>query len=55
MKPCHAASPRPSWTVRAHHAVKVQGLNYSPIAIRLGLSSSTVGRIAREHCRRVCD
>jgi DNA invertase Pin-like site-specific DNA recombinase len=35
--------------------LKAQGLNYSTIAIRLSLSSSTVSRIAREHGQQVHD
>jgi DNA-binding NarL/FixJ family response regulator len=35
--------------------LKAQGLNHSTIAIRLGLSSSTVSRIAREHGQQVRD
>ncbi len=30
-------------------ALKAQGLNYATIAIRLGLSASTVSRLAREY------
>lgn len=33
-------------------ALKAQGLNYATIGIRMGLSPSTVSRIAREHAQR---
>jgi DNA-binding NarL/FixJ family response regulator len=32
-------------------ALEAQGLNYATIAVRLGLSASTVSRLAREHSR----
>ncbi|SCY57722.1 helix-turn-helix domain-containing protein [Microvirga guangxiensis] len=33
-------------------ALKAHGLNYATIAIRLGLSASTVSRLAREYVQR---
>ena len=36
-------------------ALKAQGLNFSTIAVRMGLSSSSVSRIAREHARQLED
>ena len=33
-------------------ALKARGLNYATIAIRLGLSASTVSRLAREYTQR---
>ena len=35
--------------------LKAQGLNFSTIAVRMGLSSSSVSRIAREHARQLED
>ena len=39
---------------RSEHimALKARGLNYATIAIRLGLSASTVSRLAREYAQR---
>ena len=34
-------------------SLKAQGLNFSTIAVRMGLSSSSVSRIAREHARQL--
>jgi DNA-binding NarL/FixJ family response regulator len=36
-------------------ALKAQGLSFSVIAVRMGLSSSSVSRIAREHARQLED
>jgi hypothetical protein len=36
-------------------ALKAQGLNYTTIGIRLGLSSSTVSRVAREYSQHAQD
>ena len=36
-------------------SLKAQGLNFSTIAVRMGLSSSSVSRIAREHARQLED
>jgi transposase len=36
-------------------ALKARGLNYATIAIRLGLSASTVSRLAREYVERAHD
>ncbi|EIM29842.1 helix-turn-helix domain-containing protein [Microvirga lotononidis] len=33
-------------------ALKARGLNYATIAVRLGLSASTVSRLAREYAQR---
>ena len=35
--------------------LKAQGLSFSAIAVRMGLSSSSVSRIAREHARQLED
>ena len=34
-------------------ALKAQGLSFSAIAVRMGLSSSSVSRIGREHARQL--
>ena len=34
-------------------SLKAQGLNFSTIAVRMGLSSSSASRIAREHARQL--
>ena len=34
-------------------SLKAQGLSFSTIAVRMGLSSSSVSRIAREHARQL--
>ena len=34
-------------------ALKAQGLSFSVIAVRMGLSSSSVSRIGREHARQL--
>ena len=36
-------------------ALKARGLNYATIAIRLGLSASTVSRLAREYVEQAHD
>ena len=36
-------------------SLKARGLNFSTIAVRMGLSSSSVSRIAREHARQLED
>ena len=43
------------WRSERIMALKAQGLNYVTIGNRLGLSSSTVSRIAREYAQRPHD